>query len=349
MSTKNTPAPVDYTGAAEAQGNASQENLDRQTWANRPTVNTTFGQQTWNSTPTWDPVSGSYVNKWEQNINLAQPLEEAAQSQMNVQRDRSQMAEGLLGGAAEQVQQGVDWNALPERGQGLEGGQLQRQLDYSGAMQLGNPNDYRDRAEQALYSRQTARLDPAWEQRQDQQRTQLYNQGLREGDAAFDRQMQNFNQQRNDAYSSAMNDAITGGGAEAQRQFGMNLQGRQQGVNEANQQAAFYNQSGAQDLAQQQQVSAYQNQLRQQQLAEQQQRQGWNLNLVNSALSGQQVGLPQFPGFNTAGAAQAPQYLAAAQATGQQNMDQFNAQQMQQQAMMSGLGSLGSAFMPFGF
>ena len=92
----------------------------------------------------------------------------------------------------------------------------------------------RKAVEDALYSRATARLDPRFSQAQDQLNSSLAAQGITQGSEAYNRELQNFNNSRNDAYSSAMNDAITGSDDAMQRLFTMGLQARQQGVNEAN-------------------------------------------------------------------------------------------------------------------
>jgi hypothetical protein len=92
----------------------------------------------------------------------------------------------------------------------------------------------RKAVEDALYSRATARLDPRFSQAQDQLNSSLAAQGITQGGEAYNRELQNFNNSRNDAYSSAMNDAITGSDDAMQRLFNMGLQARQQGVNEAN-------------------------------------------------------------------------------------------------------------------
>jgi len=83
------------------------------------------------------------------------------------------------------------------------------------------------------------------------------------------------------------------------------------------------------------------------------QRRGWSLNEINALISGQQVGMPQMPSFNPAQAAQPTQYLGAAQAQGQADLDAYNAQQGGLSGMLGGLGGLGMAagmmgFNPFG-
>jgi hypothetical protein len=92
----------------------------------------------------------------------------------------------------------------------------------------------RQRVEDALYGRATSRLDPRFNQAQDQLNSSLAAQGITQGSEAYNRELQNFGNTRNDAYSSAMNDAISGSDDAMQRQFNMGLQARQQGVNEAN-------------------------------------------------------------------------------------------------------------------
>jgi hypothetical protein len=66
------------------------------------------------------------------------------------------------------------------------------------------------------------------------------------------------------------------------------------------------------------------------------QQRGFALNEANALLSGQQVGMPQMPTYNTAGRAEAaPTYQAA--------VDQGNYDQANQQSMWGGLGDLGGA------
>ena len=68
-----------------------------------------------------------------------------------------------------------------------------------------------------MYARSASRLDPQWAQTEDKTRAQLYNQGLREGDAAFDTQMGNLGRQKTDAYDQARNAATISGGQEQSR------------------------------------------------------------------------------------------------------------------------------------
>lgn len=83
----------------------------------------------------------------------------------------------------------------------------------------------RDQAISGAYNQATSRLDPQWQQREEQQRTQLLNQGLDPQSEAYKNSMGQLGQQRNDAYSSAMNNAIGQGTAAGDSMFRNSLMG----------------------------------------------------------------------------------------------------------------------------
>ena len=77
-----------------------------------------------------------------------------------------------------------------------------------------NPEDVTNARNQAIesnYSQAASRLDPQWAQREEAQRSQLANQGLDPGSQAYDTAAANLGRERNDAYTSAMNNAIQQG------------------------------------------------------------------------------------------------------------------------------------------
>ena len=105
-------------------------------------------------------------------------------------------------------------------------GYLSGQASSAWDKPLDNGQQARDRAENAIYSRETSRLDPMFNQRDQAMRSQLESQGLDPNSEAYRRSMDDFGRTRNDAYQGAMNQSIAGGGAEAQRQMGMDLMSR---------------------------------------------------------------------------------------------------------------------------
>jgi len=185
--------------------------------------------------------------------------------------------------------------------------------EYAGNLQGGA--DAREAAIDNSYSQATSRLDPQWEQTTEQKDAALRNQGLNPGDEAYDTAMANMGRQKTDAYNQAMYSAIGIGGAEGQREQQMDLQ-----------------------------AANYQNQVRQAQIAEEMQQRGFSLNEINAILSGQQIGMPSMPGFNTAERAQGADYMGAANAQWGADMDQFSAQQAQSQMLMEGVTGAAGMF-----
>ena len=519
---KRAPPPPDYAATAREQATASRNITEQQTWANRPDQRTPFGNTTWSNTPEWDESTQQNLNRWTQTTTLDPRSQGALDSQLDLQRGRSDIAGSMLGrvgnelgsmmdwdqfqqgGQApnapnlqtgvnqqnvspEQLQRGLDFSGAHQVGpaqfqqgldfsgahqvgpaqfqQGLDFSgaqqvgpeQLQRGLDFSGAQQIDPSQAYVQRAEGAINDRFSARNEPRFGREQANLETQLRNRGVKPGDEAYDRSLSDLRQGQNDAREQSQYQAIIGSGQEGSRMFGMDMNARQQQVNEAGQRGAFANQAatnqfgmglnlrqqqtgelgqqgafanqaaGSQfgsglNLRQQQvgeagqqgafsnqavgnqfglgmnlrqqevgelgqqgafanqsaanqfgmgssasgqnfsqglqaaqfgnnaqqagfgnqmQASNYQSQLRQQQIAEEMQQRGFSLNEVNALLTGQQVGMPSMPNFNTANRGDTPQLNQAAQNTYQAGLDSANSQN-------AFIGSLvGAAASPF--
>jgi DNA-binding transcriptional MerR regulator len=220
--------------------------------------------------------------------------EAALRAQQRVGRSRSELAEGLTGRLQDEFGGRVNFD------------------DFTSLAGVPQANDEtRQRAEDAMYGRMTSRLDPRFQQEEGDLRSRLYNQGLTEGDSAFQREIDNFGRGRTDAYQTAMNESIMGGGAEQSRLFGMEMD-----------------------------AGGRQNQTRQQQIAESMQERGYSLNEINAMLTGQQVGMPQMPSFSTASRSEGNQALQAAQLGHEAELDSFNADQAATQGMMSGAAGM---------
>lgn len=289
MGKKSTPAPPDYTAAAEQTAQGNLELVNAQTEANRPDQYTPWGSSTWEQSPEGD---------WTNTISLTPEQQASLDSQMGIGQQRSDLAAGMFDRVGEEFSGPMNWD------------------DFQ-AMQteLGTGDEARQSAIDNMYGQATSRLDPQWEQKREQQAAQLRNQGLRPGDEAYDTQMANLAMDENDAYNQAQFSAIQAGGAEGSRVFGMNERS-----------AAFGNTG------------------RQAQIAEEMQRRGFTLNEINAILSGQQIGMPSMPGFNTAERSQAADYMGAAQNQYSADMDAFSADQAAMNSMMSGAGSAAMMF-----
>jgi len=196
-----------------------------------------------------------------------------------------------------------------------------------------DPTLLNQQAVDALYKANTQYLDPQFAQSQAKMESQLANQGITRGSEAYNNAMQNFNNQKQQAYTDARNQAIGQGTAAAQGLFGMGLQGAQFGNTSLGQQ--FGQNVTAQQLAN---ASAGQNNANAQ----------TNMGLTNAAL-GQQFG-QNVTAANFANAAQAQQYgqnlsnmqaqnAAVTQRFGMDTSNQASTNNAQQQTFNAGISN----------
>ena len=202
--------------------------------------------------------------------------------------DLRENAQGtLLGQANNNLRQPLDFSGLDKQVTNLGRSNYDQVTNLGRSnndqvTNLGLSNDFsgdRQRVEDALYSRSTSRLDPQFQMGQRDLETKLYNQGVQPGTEAWNREIDSLARQKQDAYSGARTDAITGGGQEQSRLYGMDYQtanqnaalqnqARQQDYDIANQNASLQNQARQQDYQIANQNASLQNQGRQQGLNE---------------------------------------------------------------------------------
>jgi hypothetical protein len=225
----SAPPPPDYKGAAQEQAAASKEAVTAQTWANRPTIETPWGTQSWTTNQTVDPATGQAVTGWTQHNAVDPATQKALDSQQALQQQRSDLAAGMIGRVGQEIGQPMDWSKYGQ-GQGL-------QMD---------PEQARQSAIENSMQQYSSRADPRFARGEDQLRTRLANQGITQGSDAYDQSMREFQQNKEDAYKQAQFSAIGTGGAEAQRMQGMDVTGanfantlRSQGMAEEMQRRGF--------------------------------------------------------------------------------------------------------------
>lgn len=384
----SAPAAPDYTGAAQAQAQSSAETTNMANYANRPTINTPFGGQNWQTEKVVDPGTGQEVTKWTQNTTLSPESQAALDSQMAMQQGRSDIANSLMPQAQEAITTPIDYDSFSQPGtaptlsnfqslgpaqamqtsfqatQGMPGQFKAENLpamptfdkQFVGDMLNESLNYMRpdqERQQSALetklvnqgLSRGSEAYENAYRQMMDQQSRDKYNAlgtAFNQGNQMFNNQLSANNQSFNQQNQSWLNNFNLGNTsfnqAQALASFGNNA--RQQDFNNAQNQAQFNNTNLQNEFAQQQNLANYQNQQRQQQIAEAQQRQLQPLNNINALMTGQQVGMPQMPSFNANQAAQPVNYLGAAQAQGNYNMQAQQMNNASQSSTMGGIGSL---------
>ena len=259
------------------------------------------------------------INARNANPNIKGPLGSQTVSfegdQPNITQTLTPQAQSTL--EAQQRVQGA-LASLGERGAATASGVLNTPFDSSGAplqtrLDLSNiarmPVNAGTTGQEAIM----ARLQPQIERMDAQTRTRLANQGLVPGGEAYQNAMMDVNQQKNDLLSQA---ALQG--------LNLDIGAQAQGFGQATQQM------GAQNAAQQAEL--------QRQLALRQQ----PLNEITGLMSGSQIQMPQFQGYQGQSVAPAP-IMQGAMAQGQNAMQNYGMQSANANAQTAGLYGLAGA------
>jgi len=288
------PPPPDYTAAAEAQGKSSMEAIQYQTQANRPNIQTPWGSQTW---------SGGADNNWTQTTTLTPDAENALNSQLNMQKGRSDIANSLMPQAEAAVTNPIDYSNMidygskPEQSQfNMMGNapQLQTSVDTSGVPQLpgqfsadgipGMPT-YDSNFVQDVQNQALDFMRPDQQRQQADLDAKLAGQGIAYGSRAWETaQRRMADQQARDKYQ-ALNTAMSQGNQmysnqlaanqqgfnQADRTFGNNLGLNSQGFNQATNLFSLGNAATQNQNALNMANNTFNNQTMQNQFAQQQQ------------------------------------------------------------------------------
>ena len=269
----SAPAAPDYVGATQLQGQLSKENLNMQNFANRPTINTPFGTQSWGTNSAVDPASGQTVTSWTQNNTLAPGLQSALDAQIGLQNDRSQLASGFMNRVANEYSKPFDYQSLPQMAQLNVPASLNTSLaDYSPGLSTGfnfggpqmslntadNPalpkfdSSYRDTVANQLMQK----MQPVHDYQQRQLETKLSNMGFRPGTEGYDRELNNMAQRQ----AAERYNALDTAGSEAQRLYNMQMGTAQQAFNQDLGAGQFANQAQNQGYTQNLGAAQFQNQ-----------------------------------------------------------------------------------------
>lgn len=285
-STPSAPAAPDPNQEASAQTASNQQTALYNFGLNNPNTTSPLGSINYN-VDTSDPNKPTTTS----NISLS-PAEQQIfdQSNANIQQ-QGQTAGTALNNVSSLFNTPYD----------LQGNvsQLPSQTDLQGDLK---------NAENSLYSQQTQYLDPQYQQGQDQLNSQLANQGIVPGSAAYDTAQKNFGLQKQQAYQSAMNQATSGGAAYQAQLSNTGL------ANQA-QQAQLYTQQYQEPLS-----------------------------LYSSLMSGTSPTLPQFSGVNASQSAPT-NVLGAYQNAYNGQLNSYNSQVGANNSSTSGLFGLGGAIL----
>lgn len=187
MGKPSAQAVPDPTATAAAQGAANKDTAIAQSELNAVNQNGPNGSLTYSQTGSW--ADGTPI------LNATTSLTPTGQA---IQDSQNQYTLGLSNLANSQVGQIASNTAAP--------------LDLSGMPQAPTGDSmFTQSAGDAVYNQAKSRLDPQWAQNEDEIKTQLYNQGITDPNSdAYKQAMNTFSQQKNDAYTSAQNDATAG-------------------------------------------------------------------------------------------------------------------------------------------
>lgn len=186
---KDAPDTPDYAGAAQATAAGNLDAARAATAANRVNQYTPWGNNLWS--PNGNDAYGNQL--WRNDVVLS-----PAQQQMLNQNN--QLGIGLL----DTANNGLNYasNQISKPG-----------VDTSALAKFAvNPGQT---GQDALM----ARLEPAFQRSEDAMRTRLANQGIMQGSEAYNREVDQFQQGRNDAYTQAALQGMGIGNQTRQQQF----------------------------------------------------------------------------------------------------------------------------------
>lgn len=211
MGKSSAPAAPDYIAQAKAQAQGNLDLARYQTQANRINQYNPYGSLTYTKTATPGQFDQAGYAKAMEAYNAAknQPQEfHDGGGTPNVFTGVAPNMSDFMSPGGETWEQRTTLSPaqqqLLDRYNQMQTGLLDRvEQTYANPMNMNSAQDVADKA----YSGYTSRLDPQWNQRQQQLQTQLANQGIAQGTEAYTNAMRDFETGRNDAYLQAQTQA----------------------------------------------------------------------------------------------------------------------------------------------
>lgn len=205
------PATPDPAAVAATQGAANLDTAIAQGILNRTNQITPTGTSTYKQIGTQD-VAGKQVPQFEQTVTLSPDQQAILDKQSALSKSLLEVGQGELGQVQSNLSQPIDLSNLPPA--------------------FDTANDPYKRVADSIYNQYTSRLDPQWQQDQQRLETQLTNQGFTRGSDAWNKAVDAFSRQKNDAYQTALNASVTGAGTEESRQAALSTGQRNAALSE---------------------------------------------------------------------------------------------------------------------
>jgi hypothetical protein len=294
MGKPSPPQPPDPAATISAQQAANSQSALQTAELNRVNQTTPLGTNSWSMNGTY--ADGTPI--YSENISLSQPEQTLFNLGNTGAINKAQTGINMENQVANAYANPINTAGIPQ---------------ITGQIANQSTPDLVKQAQDAAYKSQTQYLDPQFAQQQEALQSQLANQGIAQGSAAYNTAMDNFSRQKQAAYQSAQNAAVGQGDLEQNVLFG-------QGAQQANLQNAASQQAMSQLFA-----------LRNQ-----------PLNEYDALMSGTQVQQPNFPNAPYTGVN--PTDVAGIINQGYQNqVGYYNAQMAPFNSLFSLGGSLGAA------
>ena len=285
MSSPKPPRSPDVLGAAREQGQQNIEAARVTAALNRVNQAGPGGTVNFSQDP-------NNPDSFTQTTKLDPGQQRIYDAQTGASGDRAQASQQNFNLYGQNLGAGIDSSGLPQRQttanptdqtSGINARSVAtNRINTMGLNGLPGQNDFsgeRQRVEDALYGRNATRLDDQFARREEDQRSQLLNRGLREGTEAYANAERDLAQSRTDAYGDLRDRAVAAGGQEQSRLFADALQARQQGFGERTTQGNFQNQAAQQNFSNELSRGAFQNDAQQQEFMQR---------LANAQLGNQQ-------------------------------------------------------------
>ena len=365
MNAPKAPAAVDYTGAAQAQGQANLDAARLTAKLNNPNMVTPYGNQTvtWGGTPTFDQA-GYDAAMANFNNNSNTPMYDewgnfqggSAQGEMPTKEqfttvsnpDQPTITQTLTPAAqatldnAQAVQRGVSQVGLTALGNVQDtmskpfsstAPDIQTSLGmYAPAqtsLDLSNVAAMPVNAGMTGQNAIMARLNPQLQAQNASLAQNLANQGVTPGSEAWKTAMAAQGQTQNDQLNQA---ALYG--------INLDMLANNQGYNQALTTGGFYNQGVAQNFNQGLNAAQFGNTASNQQYQRDMTNYTTPINTLAALQSGSQIQNPQFQSYSGGGNVAAAPIFSAAQATGNQAQNTYGQQMASNNATTQGLFSI---------
>lgn len=198
MKSPTPPPPPDPVQTAKAQTDSNVKTATTSQQLNMVDQTNPYGTQTYNQNGTW----ADGTPKFSMNTTLSAPEQAKQNQQWEFDSLTNQLGIDQTKKIGDHLNKPIDFGQPLDFGPALDFGQS---LDFGTPMDFGAPIKIDNEAtESRLFELGRKRLDPLWQQKNSALENKLYNQGHMPGTEGWKNAMAEASQQENDAYNSLL-------------------------------------------------------------------------------------------------------------------------------------------------